>query len=71
MRSKALAKAQAKYDKKYRESGDRARKNKIYSIICSKENDKEVIEFLDNCPNKSGMVKDLIRGYMKRQKHND
>lgn len=59
MRSESLKKAQAKYSKE---------STKNYHIICHKDNDRDIIEALEQQANKNGYIKELIRRDIKRRK---
>lgn len=62
-KSEALKRAQAKYDKKYRQRG----LTKSYHFKCHKEHDADIIEVLDSKESKNGYIKDLIRADIEKQ----
>jgi hypothetical protein len=57
IRTEAVKRAQAKYDKKYREKG----LTKSYQLKCHKDNDADIIKVLESIQNKNGYIKGLIR----------
>lgn len=63
-RSESLKRAQAKYEKKYRERG----LTKSYQLKCHIEHDADIIEVLDGQENKNGYIKDLIRSDIESKK---
>ncbi len=42
-------------------------KCKQYTLLLSKENDKDIIEFLESQTNRNGFLKQLIRAEMKKE----
>ena len=40
---------------------------KQYTLLLSKEKDKDVIEFLEQLPNRNGYLKKLIREQIKKE----
>ena len=42
-------------------------KCKQYTLLLSKENDKDIIQYLDALPNRNGFLKQLIRAEMKKE----
>ena len=65
MRSEALKKAQRNYEQKLKEQG--IKRSKFYQVKCHLEHDADIIRFMDNIENKSGLLKQLIREHMKSQ----
>ena len=53
--SNARSKASAKYNRE---------NTKGYHFLFNKKTDKDIIEFLDNIPNKQGLIKELLRRVM-------
>ena len=39
---------------------------KQYTLLLSKEKDKDIIDFLESLPNRNGFLKQLIRDQIKR-----
>ena len=56
MATKAQSRASAKYDKTHTKG--------IY-LKLNKETDADIIEFLNNCDNVQGTIKELLRNYAK------
>ena len=42
-------------------------KCKKYTLLLSKEKDKDIIEFLERLPNRNGYLKELIREQIKKE----
>ena len=40
-------------------------------INLNKETDADIIEYLDSCPNKQGLIKDLLRQHIAKEKATD
>ena len=66
MYSEAQKRAIQKYQRKLKEQG--IVRVKHYSLQCHVVNDADVIEFLERQPNKSSIIKDLIRAEISRAK---
>ncbi len=64
MRSEAVKRAQEKYKKKLKKMG--VKTNKTFILNCHLQNDKDIIEVLENKENKNGYIKKLIREDQKR-----
>lgn len=62
---KAQKEAQKRYETKLREEG-RTRK-KDFNLRCHVENDRDVIEWMEQQENKSGYLKELVRKDIKKE----
>lgn len=54
---------QKRYEAKLREQG--IKRSVHYQVKCHKEHDKDIIDFMDKLPNKSGFLKELIREHIR------
>lgn len=62
-RSQALKEAQKRYEENKKKQG--IKDSKSYLMKCHLENDSDVIEFMEQEKNKSGLLKKLIRNHIK------
>ena len=60
--SDAQLRASAKYDKA---------NTKQFKIKLVYATDADIIEYLDSCPNKQGLIKDLLRQHIAKEKATD